>query len=87
MIKIDILWQNYSMATNMEKFATQLERDVLIALKEYASTEGKQIQSVVNMALKEFLASQGKPKGRKHVIDAYLKITQQFDGLYKELAR
>ena len=24
------------MAANMEKFATQLERDVLIALKEYA---------------------------------------------------
>ena len=75
------------MAANMEKFATQLERDVLIALKEYASTEGKQIQSVVNIALKEFLASQGQPKGRKHVIDAYLKSTQQFDGLYKELAK
>ena len=75
------------MAANMEKFATQLERDVLIALKEYASTEGKQIQSVVNIALKEFLESQGQPKGRKHVIDAYLKSTKQFDGLYKELAK
>ena len=48
--------------------------------------EGKQVQSVVNMALREFLESLGKPKGRKHVIDAYLKSTQQFDGLYKELA-
>ena len=85
MIKIDISWQNYSMAANMEKFATQLERDVMIALKEYASREGKQVQSVVNMALREFLESQGKPKGRKHVIDAYLKSTQQFDDLYKEL--
>ena len=47
------------MAANMEKFATQLERDVLIALKEYASREGKQVQSVVNMALREFLESQG----------------------------
>ena len=52
-------------------------------LKEYASREGKQVQSVVNMALREFLESQGKPKGRKHVIDAYLKSTQQFDDLYK----
>ena len=31
------------MAANMEKFATQLDRDVLIALKEYAYTEGNQI--------------------------------------------
>ena len=59
MIKIDISWQDYSIAANMEKFATQLERDVLIALKEYASREGKQVQSVVNMALREFLESQG----------------------------
>ena len=29
------------MAANMEKFATQLERDVLIALKEYASRDGQ----------------------------------------------
>jgi len=43
MIKIDISWQKYSMAANMEKFATQLDRDVLIALKEYAYTEGNQI--------------------------------------------
>jgi len=43
MIKINISWQKYSMAANMEKFATQLDRDVLIALKEYAYTEGNQI--------------------------------------------
>ena len=48
---------------------------------------GKQIQSVVNIALKEFSESQRKPKSRKHVIDAYLKSTQEFDGLYKELAK
>jgi len=48
------------MAANMEKFATQLDRDVLIALKEYAYTEGNQIQSVVNIALRETQGSKAR---------------------------
>jgi len=45
------------MAANMEKFSTQLDRDVLIALKEYAYTE---IQSVVNIALRETQGSKAR---------------------------
>ena len=75
------------MPTPMKKFATQLESDVLRALKAFSKQEGKQIQSVVNTALKQYLESQGKPQARKHVLEAYLKSTQQFDGLYKELAK
>jgi hypothetical protein len=75
------------MAAKLEKFATQLESEVLAALKKYSEQEGRKIQSVVNSALKQYLGAQGKPQARQHVMDAYLKSTEQFDGLYKELAK
>lgn len=76
------------MARQREKFATQVDVELLASVREFARAEGRQIQSVVEDALREHLASRrsGAPRGRSHVMDAYLESTHRYDGLYRKLA-
>jgi hypothetical protein len=78
-----------SMALQREKFATQVDAELLTEIRHLAKSEGRQIQTVVEDALRSHLAAQrqGLHQGREHVMAAYLKSTQRFSGLYKKLAQ
>ncbi len=69
-----------------EKFATQVDADLLKSVRELARSEGRHIQAVVEDALREHLASRQGPGVRPHVMAAYLKSTERYPGLYKKLA-
>jgi hypothetical protein len=74
-------------ATARQKFATQVDAELLEAIRQIAQAEGRQIQAVVEDALREHLqAKQGGIAARQHIMDAYLKSTERFAGLYKKLA-
>ena len=77
------------MAITREKFATQVDADLLKALRRLAKAEGRQIQAVVEDALRAHLEekSSGKNGARDHVMTAYLKSTERFAGLYEKLAK
>ena len=77
------------MAVIREKFTTQVDSDLLAAVRQLAHDEGLQIQAVVEDALREHLTAQDntKARGREHVMAAYLKSTERFPGLYKKLAQ
>jgi hypothetical protein len=70
-----------------QKFATQVDVELLTAVRELAQAEGRQIQAVVEEALREHLeARRGGLGARQCVVEAYLKSTERYAGLYKKLA-
>ncbi len=70
-----------------EKFATQLDVDVLQAqTRAFAAKEGRQVQSVVQEAIVEYLAAKAGSRPRPEVMAHHEASLIQFDKLYKKLA-
>jgi len=75
------------MSIAREKFATQVDSALLEAVRKLAKSEGRQIQAVVEDALRDHINAKNGAPVREHVMDAYLKSTERFSGLYKKLAQ
>ena len=75
------------MASARQKFATQVRADLLEQVRELASTEGRQLQSLIDEALADLLEKhrQGRPRAR--VLAAYLRSHEDYAELYKKLAQ
>jgi hypothetical protein len=70
-----------------EKFATQVDTEVLTAVVALAEKEGRELQDVVEEALRDVVDKhQGTADPRKHVVAAYQSSHEQFGSLYKKLA-
>lgn len=77
-----------AMATaNREKFSSQAAPEVLAALRQIAESQGRQFQAVLDEALRDYIDRQQKERPRRHVIAAFASSLDQFDSLYRELAR
>lgn len=75
-----------TVATTKEKFATQVESDVLAKVRALAEAEGRQIQALVNEALVDLLEKRKQSSARPHVMAAYQASHDRFGPLYKKLA-
>ncbi len=75
------------MAANRGKFATQVDKDVLAAIRQIAKDEGRQLQAVVEEALKAHIEQRGKAKPRPHVMKAYRSSLERYGPLYEKLAK
>lgn len=77
------------MAVVREKFATQVDAELLESVRQLARSEGRQIQAVVEDALRQHLETRQSPspQGREHVMKAYLRSTERYHGLYTKLAQ
>ena len=69
-----------------EKFATQVNPDVLAAVREIARTEGRQLQALVDEALSDLVEKRRLAAPRRHVVTAYQASHARFATLYKKLA-
>lgn len=70
-----------------EKFATQVDSEVLSAVRDLAEKEGRQIQALVEEALGDLLEKRRGARPRPHVLEAYRSSLEPFDSLYKKLAK
>ncbi|MGD9539843.1 hypothetical protein [Methylocystis sp.] len=70
-----------------EKFATQVDKDLLAEIRRIAKDEGRQLQSVVEDALRAHVEERNRAKPRRHVIDAYRSSLPRFGVLYEKLAK
>ena len=61
-----------------EKFATQVNADILAALRSLAQIEGKQIQKLIKETLSDLLEKHKREPPRPHVMAAYKAIHQNF---------
>jgi hypothetical protein len=74
------------MSSAREKFATQVDSEILAAIRTIAQNEGRQIQALVDEALADLIEKRKNSRPRAHVMDAYLGSHQRYSGLYKKLA-
>ena len=74
------------MAMEREKFNSQAKPEILSAVREIASTEGRQFQSVVEEAFVDLIEKHRGNKPRAHVMAAYRANARRFAPLLKKLA-
>lgn len=69
-----------------EKFATQVDSELLEAIRALARAEGRQIQVLIDEALTDLLEKRKHGRPRAHVMAAHRASHEQFGWLYKKLA-
>ncbi len=69
-----------------EKFATQVNAEILEGVRSLAKNEGRQIQALVDEAFADLLEKRRRDKPRAHVMAAYQASHRKFGPLYKKLA-
>jgi hypothetical protein len=69
-----------------EKFATQVNVELLSAVRALAQSEGRQIQALVDEALADLVEKHQKVHPRRHVMAAYNASHARYAPLYKKLA-
>lgn len=70
-----------------EKFSSQAAPDVLAALRQIAESQGRQFQAVLDDALRDYIDRQQKERPRRHVMASFASSLDEFDTLYRELAK
>lgn len=70
-----------------EKFSSQAAPEVLAALRQIAEAEGRQFQSILDEALRDYIDRRQKERPRRHVMSAFAASLDEFDALYRELAK
>jgi hypothetical protein len=69
-----------------EKFATQVNSEILSTVRTIAHNEGRQLQALVDEALADLIEKRKNLRPRAHVMAAYHASHGQFGELYKKLA-
>lgn len=69
-----------------EKFATQVSSEILQTIRELASSEGRQIQALIDEALADLIEKRKQTRPRAHVMAAYQASHVEFAPLYRKLA-
>jgi hypothetical protein len=69
------------------KFATQADPEVLAALRQIAGQEGRQLQTLVDEALRDYIDQKRGNAPRRRVLQALYASMEQYDALYRELAK
>lgn len=74
------------MSQTREKFATQVNSEILASVRSLADKEGRQLQALVDEALADLIEKRKKANPRPHVMGAYLASHEKYGLLYKKLA-
>jgi hypothetical protein len=69
-----------------EKFATQVNPEILSAVRAIAQSEGRQLQVLIEEALSDLIEKRKQQHPRAHVMAAYQGSHESFAQLYKKLA-
>ncbi len=69
-----------------EKFATQVDTEILRSVRDLAKGEGRQIQALVDEALADLIEKRKQTRPRATVMAAYQASHETYAPLYKKLA-
>lgn len=70
-----------------EKFATQVDAELLTQVRTLAKNEGRQIQALIDEALADLIEKHRKSRPRSHVMATYQASHGRFGDLYEKLAK
>jgi len=82
-----IMMESAMATVTREKFSSQATPEVLAALRQIAESQGRQFQAVLDEALRDYIDRQQKERPRRHVMTAFAASLDEFDSLYRELAK
>jgi len=71
----------------LRKFSSQADPEVLKALQEIATQEGRQFQAVLGDAMREYLAHKRQQTPRRNVLEAFEQSLRERDELYRSLTK
>jgi hypothetical protein len=74
-------------AATREKFATQVNSEILATVRALSAAEGRQLQAVIEEALTDLIEKRKKSAPRAHVMGAYLASHEKYAPLYTKLAK
>jgi hypothetical protein len=74
------------MSQTREKFATQVNPEILSVVRALAAKEGRQLQALVDEALADLIEKHKNAQPRPLVMGAYLASHEKYGPLYKKLA-
>lgn len=74
------------MSQARQKFATQVNSEILASVRTLAEKEGRQLQALVEEALADLIEKHKNVRPRPHVMGAYLASHEKYGPLYKKLA-
>ena len=74
-------------AVGREKFATQVDAEMLAELRALAQREGRQLQLLIEEALADLFEKRRHAKPRAHVMQAYQASHDVYAPLYRKLAK
>jgi hypothetical protein len=75
------------MSQTREKFATQVNPEILSAVRTLAAEQGRQLQSLVDEALADLIEKHKNAQPRPRVMGAYFASHEKYGPLYKKLAK
>ncbi len=73
--------------SSREKFATQVNSEILATVRDLAQSEGRQIQALVDEALADLIEKRRQGRPRSSVMAAYMSSHEPFATLYQKLAK
>ena len=73
-------------AQTREKFATQVNSEILSTVRRLAQSEGRQLQALVDEALADLIEKRKQGRPRANVMAVYQASHEKFGTLYKKLA-
>ena len=74
------------MSPTREKFATQVNSEILSAMRKLAEKEGRELQTLVDEAFSDLIEKHEGATPRAHVMGAYLASHEKYGALYKKFA-
>jgi len=74
------------MSKTREKFATQVNSEILAGVRALALSEGRQLQALVDEALADLIEKHKNAKPRPRIMGVYLASHEKYGPLYKKLA-
>lgn len=84
---LKVMSERSVMSGTREKFATQVDSEILATVRELAQKEGRQLQALVDEALADLIEKRKNNRPRAHVMAAYLSSHEKYGELYKKLAQ
>ena len=75
------------MSQAREKFVTQVNSEILSAVRVIAEQEGRQLQALVDEALADLIEKRKQARSRPQAMAAYLASHDKYGELYKKLAK
>ena len=73
--------------TELVKFASQVDAELLGKVRDIANAEGRQLQALNDEALRDLIEKRNSAKPRSEIMNAYRSTLGQFDAVYRHLAK